>query len=88
MYEHVAKMSSTDQPIDYPMAEVLRKNAIAIPLRKSHGIRLSYATSAMIEHFSVIETRHPNFACRILVVATGRTAQRTLNAFLEEFSDP
>jgi hypothetical protein len=84
-YERVAKMSSTDQPIDYLMAEVPRQNAIAILLRKSLGIRLSYATSAMIEHFSVIETHHPNFACRILVVATGRTDQRTLNAFLEDF---
>jgi hypothetical protein len=39
----------------------------------------------MIEHMSFIETRNPEFVCRMLLVTTGHANQYILNAFLEDF---
>jgi hypothetical protein len=68
-----------------PLTVSWRKFSVALLLTKSIEIHISYVTRAMIEHFSVIEERHPNFACRILFVAAGRTGDCTLSDFLKDF---
>jgi hypothetical protein len=79
------KMSPEDQPIDGFVAEILRQNDIALLLKKSTEIYISYVTSAMIKHFCVIKERHSNFTCRILFVTAGRADDRTLSDFLKDF---
>lgn len=78
-------MSSEGQPVACARGKILRENAIALLLTKALDIHISHTTSAMIEDFSAIEAYHPDFACRILLVACGRANNNTLNEFLKDF---
>jgi hypothetical protein len=78
-------MSLVNQSIDALTTEILRRNVIAILLKKSFGIHMSSTTSAMIEYMSFIEARNPEFPRRILLVATGHADKYILNAFLADF---